>query len=252
MIKQFKIVVPSFNSVDYIGKTLSSIEMQVDKGFDVCVIDDGSTLKKQREIIKEFCLRNNWQMQLHDENKGALYGLVHAVEKLNCNDDDVIIVLDGDDWFAHAHVLTRLRDVYTQSDVLMTWGQCERFPAGNPAMKYAQPIPEMIIEQKLFRDIPFVFWHPCTFKYLLWRHIKREDLQDVDGQYFRYYKDKATIYPMLEMAGFKIRFIPDTLVIYNLENPLNDYRTAHPEEFERVNQLILKKTRYPTLDFNAL
>lgn len=251
MMKQFKIIVPSFNSVDYIGKTLSSIELQAYKNYQVCVIDDCSTIAKQREIIRSYCERNQWKMQFHDKNKGALYGLVKALSDFNCDDEDVIVVLDGDDWFAHENSLTRLHEEYTNNDVLMTWGQCERFPTGNPTMKYAQPIPDMVIDQKLYRDIPFVFWHPCTFKYVLWRHIRDEDLRDTDGEYYRYYKDKATIYPMLEMAGKKIKFIPETLAIYNLENPLNDYRTAAPEEFERVNQIILKKNRYETLDLAA-
>lgn len=247
MMKQFKIVVPSFNSVNYIGKTLASIELQTFKDFQVCVIDDASTIKEQRTIISDFCQRNGWKAQFHDKNYGALYGLIKALRDFQCDDDDVVVVLDGDDWFAHENALLRLHREYVEHDISMTWGQCERFPPGNPPMKFAQPVPDMVVEQKLYRDIPYVFWHPCTFKYYLWRHIKDEDLRDTDGEYFRYYKDKATVYPMLEMAGKHIRFIPDTLVTYNLENPLNDYRTAAPEEFERVNQLIIKKQRYETL-----
>jgi glycosyltransferase involved in cell wall biosynthesis len=247
MMKQFKILVPSFNSVDYIGKTLASIEMQNYKNYQVCVIDDASTIKKQREIILDYCIKNGWKYRLHDKNYGALHGMVHALKEWMCDDEDVIVVLDGDDWLAHENVLSVLHQEYTMNDILLTWGQCERYPSGNPPMKYAQPIPDMVIEQKLYRDIPFVFWHLGTFKYYLWRHIRDEDLRDNDGKYFRYYKDKATLYPMLEMAGHKIKYIKETLAIYNLENPLNDYRTAVPEEFERINQMILKKVRYATL-----
>jgi glycosyltransferase involved in cell wall biosynthesis len=252
MMKQFKIIVPSFNSVDYIEKTLSSIEMQSWKDYAVCVIDDASTLKKQREIILAFCKKNQWPYRFHEKNYGALYGMVHVLkEDLTCDDDDVIVVLDGDDWLANDSALETLHKVYVENDVYLTWGQCERYPAGNPPMKYAQAIPEMVIKQKLFRNIPFVFWHLATFKYYLWRNIRDEDLRDINGEYFRYYKDKATLYPMLEMAGDKIKFISETLAIYNLENPLNDYRTAPPEEFERVNKLIQNKPKYETLDFNS-
>lgn len=247
MMNQFKVIVPSFNSLDYISKTLSSIELQTFHDVQVCIIDDCSTIPQQREVIRDYCLRNHWNMQFHDKNYGALHGIVRALRDLNCNDDDVIIILDGDDWLAHENVFAYLNSIYKTNDILMTWGQCERYPAGNPPMKYAQPIPDMVIDQKLFRDIPFVFWHPCTFKYVLWKNIHDEDLRDTNGEYFRYYKDKATIYPMLEMAGNKIKFISETLVIYNLENPLNDYRTADPAEFERVNQLILQRKRYSTL-----
>lgn len=248
-MKRFKIVVPSFNSVDYIGKTLQSIEMQTDDQFDVCVIDDGSTIEKQREIISEFCTRNHWKSLFNEKNQGAMYGLVHAIPLLACEDDDVIIVIDGDDWLAHKNVLKKLRQVYTENDVVLTWGQCEIYPFGKSPIYYAQPIPDMIIEQKLFRDIPFVFWHLATFKYSLWRHIKDEDLRDVDGKYLRLQKDKATLFPMLEMAGKKIHFIDEVLYIYNKENPLNDYDNTPSAESKRVDELIRGRERYHTINF---
>jgi hypothetical protein len=110
-----------------------------------------------------------------------------------------------------------LHKTYAENDIYMTWGQCEVFPQSKTPMRYAQPIPDMVIEQKLYRDIPFPFWHPATFKYVLWRHIKDEDLRDQDGKYFRIMKDKATLFPMLEMCGYKKMYIDETLYIYNIE-----------------------------------
>lgn len=249
MMQRFKVIVPSFNSVDYIAKTLRSIEVQTDKQYDVCVIDDGSTIKEQREIILDFSKRNNWKFLFNEKNSGALYGLVQAVPLLKCEDNDVIVVIDGDDWLAHHDVFKKLREVYRDNDVYLTWGQCEVFPKGKTPMNYAQPIPNMVIEQKLYRDIPFVFWHIATFKYFLWRHILDSDLRDVDGRYLMLMKDKATLYPMLEMAGEKIRFIGETLYIYNLENPLNDYANTRPEEHLRVDKLIRGRKKYSRLRF---
>ena len=243
---RFKIVIPSFNSVDFLPKTLHSIEIQTYKDYDVCVIDDGSTLKKQREIIQDYCSRNGWQAIYHEKNKGALAGMVEAIKNFNCRDDDVIVVVDGDDWLAHEHVLERLHRAYTEHDIYLTWGQCEIHPPGKTPMKYAQPIPDMIIEQKLYRDIPFVFWHPATFKYFLWRQIKEEDLRDINGEYFRVLKDKATLFPMLEMSGRKKLFLDETLYIYNLGNPLNDYAT-NLDEIKRVDLLLKSRPRYTAL-----
>ena len=246
-MRKFKVVVPSFNSISYLPKTLSSIEKQTYKNYDVCVIDDGSTLKQQREIITEFCSRNKWKSIFHDKNTGALQGLVEAIKLLECQDDDVVIVIDGDDWFAHENVFQKLHDVYQNEDIYMTWGQCEIYPAGNTPMRYAQPIPDMIIEQQLYRDIPWVFWHPATFKYFLWRHIDPKDLRDQNGEYFRIMKDKASLFPMLEMCGHKKKYIDETLYIYNLENPLNDYANTAQEEIKRVDSFLQSKTRYPVI-----
>lgn len=246
-MKRFKVVVPSFNSVDYIAKTLRSIEMQTDKQFDVCVIDDGSTVEKQREIITDFCTRNGWLSLFNDKNQGAMYGLVHAIPLLACEDDDVIIVIDGDDWLAHENAFKKIRQVYTENDVYLTYGQCEIYPRGTSPIYYAQPVSDMIIEQKLFRKIPYVFWHPATFKYYLWRHIKDADFRDTDGNYLRLLKDKASMYPMLEMAGKKIHFIDEVLYIYNKENPLNDYDNTPQKEFKRVDELVRGRELYATL-----
>ncbi|MEI8126055.1 MAG: glycosyltransferase family 2 protein [Parachlamydiaceae bacterium] len=248
---KFKIVVPSFNSVDYIGKTLESIEMQTDINYDVCVVDDGSTIPRQRDIITDFCRRNGWLHLFNEKNHGPLYSLVNGINqfapsKFKCNDHDVIVVLDGDDWFAHKDVLAHIRKIYTENDVYITWGQCEIYPGGKTPMNYAQPVPEMVIKQKLYRDIPFVFWIG-TFKYYLWRNIEDKDLRDVDGEYFKLMKDKATLFPMLEMAGERIYFINETTYIYNLNNPLNEYKGTRPEEHVRVDEEIRKRRRYSTL-----
>lgn len=243
---RFKIVVPSFNSVDFLPKTLHSIEIQTYKNYDVCVIDDASTIKRQKEIIQEYSSRNGWKAIYHDKNQGALAGLIEAIQGFNCQDDDVIVVIDGDDWLAHENSLQRLHRAYAENEITMTWGQCEIYPPGKTPMKYAQPIPDMIIDQKLYRDIPFVFWHPATFKYLLWKQIKDQDLRDVNGEYFRVLKDKATLFPMLEMSGKKKMFIDETLYIYNLSNPLNDYAT-NLEEIKRVDLLLKSRPRYPVL-----
>lgn len=248
MMQQFKVIVPSFNSVDYLPKTLQSLEMQTDSNFQVCVIDDCSTIPKQREIIQDFCARNGWKSQYNAKNVGALAGMVQAIASLDCSDDDVIVIVDGDDWLSHPDVLSHLRTIYDSEDVYITWGQCEISPAGPTPMKYAQPIPQMVIDQKLYRQIPFVFWHLGTFKYYLWRHLKDEDLRDENGAYLLLMKDKATLWPMLEMAGQKIRFVPETLLIYNLANPLNDYANTPLPEHERVDQWIRKKPKYETLE----
>ena len=245
---RFKIIVPSFNSVDFLPKTLASIEMQEFDNFDVCVIDDASTLAKQREIISDFASRNGWKTLYRKNNEGALKGMLEGIPLLECQDEDVIVVIDGDDWLAHPHVLRTLNKIYAENDVWLTWGQCEAYPAGKTPMYYAQPIPDMVIEQQLYRDIPWVFWHPGTFKYKLWRRIRDEDLRDSNGVYFRLMKDKATLFPMLEMAGKRVKFIDERLYIYNLSNPLNDYANTGEQEMKRIDSLLQSRSPYPVLE----
>jgi len=101
----------------------------------------------------------------------------------------------------------------------------------------------------LFREIRFVFSHLHSFKHLLWKNIHDLDLRDPKGgEYFRILYDLAIYFPMLEMAGRKIKFIKETLYIYNAANPLNDAKITPKEEWDETNQFIRSKTPYQTLD----
>ncbi len=238
---KFKIVVPSFNSVEYLPKTLRSIESQINKNFDVCVIDDYSSLKQQRSIILDFCQRNHWKYIFHDTNVGALASIVEGIQHLQCKDDDVIVMLDGDDWLYDSHVLTKLDKIYTEEDVYLTWGQFESYPPHVININYAEDIDDHIIDEKLYRTITDVFCHLKTYKYRLYREIKDKDLRDQNGKYFLVSWDKALMYPMLEMAGHKVRFVPDTLYVYNIDNPLNDFKVNREEQIEATNYIKNKK-----------
>lgn len=244
---KFKIVVPSFNSVKYLPKTLASIEMQENTNYDVCIIDDCSTIPEQRKIVSQFCERNQWKPIFHEKNEGALAGIVEAIRGFDCQDDDVIVMLDGDDWLYNEQVLTKLDKIYTEEDVYLTWGQFETYPPKCIKMNYALPIPEIVIEQQLYREIVDIFGHLKTYKYRLFREIKDEDLRDpITHEYFRVSWDKALMYPMLEMAGPKVRFIKDILYVYNIDNPLNDFKVNRSEQVAATDY-IRQKARYPVL-----
>lgn len=235
---KFKIVVPSFNSLKYLPKTLSFIEAQKNKNFDVCVIDDASSFAKQKKIISHFCKRNGWHSIFHKKNLGALASIVEGIRHLNCNDQDVIVMVDGDDWLYDDEVLSKLEHYYTHEDLYLTWGQFETFPPHCIHINYADDIEDEVIEKKLFRKIPDIFCHLKTYKYRLFREIKDRDLRDPKtGEYFRVSWDKALMYPMLEMAGHSLRFIEDTLYVYNIDNPLNDFKINRNEQIEATNYI---------------
>jgi len=248
MVTKFKIVVPSFNSVAWIGKTLDSIAFQTDKNFDVCVIDDGSTVKGQKEIIQSYAQKYGWLTHFHEKNEGVLYGIVHAIPDLQCEDEDVILVIDGDDWLLHERVFETLRKVYDAHDPLLTWGRCELYPPHAPPVYYGQPVPEFVLTQKLCRQFPFVFWQLRSFKYKIWKYLLDADLRDHDGEYFRTQQDKAIMFPLLEMAGTRAFYVDEPLYVYNIGNPLNDFECTATDEHHRVDAYIRNLPKYALLD----
>ena len=55
----------------------------------------------------------------NDERQGAMANIHKAVHM--CDDGDIIVNYDGDDWFSGPHVLELLNQVYADENVWMTW-----------------------------------------------------------------------------------------------------------------------------------
>lgn len=241
---KFKIVVPAYNCQEWIGRCLDSIAQQTYQQFDVCIIDDASTHSNQRAIIEDYCQRHGWQCHFNETNQGALTNIVNGINWLAPTDEDVIVTVDGDDWLYNEDVLQRLHDIYAQGDVYLTYGQFVTYPRWN--IGSCRPIDPEVIERGELRKIPWCFSHLRTFKFLLWRQIKDEDLRDENGEYYRVTWDLAFMYPMLEMAGYRFRFIDDITYVYNKANPINDHKLHRERQF-RTETAIRSKPPYPPL-----
>ena len=249
----FIIIIPSYNCPKWIGKCLKSVEDQTYKNYKVCVIDDASTEVEHTNIIKKYCENNKWSMIINDINIGALTNIVNGINKMNCDYDDIIVTLDGDDWFAHDKVLEILNLKY-QDNTQITYGRFKFYAKGfdsdvihHNAMGYSEQVSSEVIDKKIFRKRGWVFSHLRTFKYRLWSKIKKDDLCDPKThEYFRVTWDMAFMFPMLEMAGHNIKFIDYPLYVYNVSNPMNDFKLREKEQIE-CEKYIRSLPVYPTL-----
>jgi glycosyltransferase involved in cell wall biosynthesis len=247
---RFKVVIPSYNSARWIGRTLRSVARQRDEAYEVCVIDDASTDPRQREIIAAWCEREGWEAIYHEENRGALASIVEGIARLGPEDEDVIVTVDGDDWLYGRGALPRLRQIFGEGGVTLTYGQYVTYGRylgtwlGDVGPSRAFP-PE-VVEEARYRELPWAFSHLRAFKHLLWRQIRDEDLRGPSGEYFRTAWDLAMMFPMAEMAGQKIRFVPDILYVYNRATPHNDDK-LRLEEQKRTAEYIRTLPRYPRI-----
>jgi glycosyltransferase involved in cell wall biosynthesis len=240
---RLKVIIPSYNSVQWIRKTLNSVSNQSYRHYDVCVIDDASQEKGQREIIEEYSQKYGWKAILREKNHGAVANIVEGIKSLHPTDEDVILLLDGDDWLYNHKVFEKIAQAYQDQSVYMTYGQFVTYPRWQIGL--CRPFSDELLREKNFREVPWVFSHLRTFKYKLWKHIRDEDLRDSSGQYYKTAWDLALIYPMLEMTGGEsVKFIEDILYVYNMDNPLNDH-TAHAESQNRNAQYIRQLPSYP-------
>lgn len=159
-------------------------------------------------------------IQINGTRKLALQNLWESINK--CNDEDIVLILDGDDGFANPRVLKFLDQVYSNPNIWITYGQYRELRSGN--LGFNAPMPYEIVVNNNFRQHGTLPTHLRTFKAGLAKKIKVQDLMK-DGQYFPMTYDMALMIPMMEMASKgHFRFISEILYTYNDNNPISDHR----------------------------
>ncbi len=253
--KNFVIIVPSYNNVHWCQKNLDSIFTQNYQNYHVIYIDDHSndgTEDYVEQYIRQHNLFNKVTFIKNSYRRGALsnyYDTIHS-----CNDSDIIVTVDGDDWLAHNHVLSFLNEIYQDKNIWLTYGQFRYYPR-NPYdavqamcgdIGLADKFPDEIIKNRDFRKYgPYVATHLRTFYAYLFKKIKKEDLMHNEDFYWVSW-DAAFMFPMLEMCGNRFKAVSDILYFYNCENPLNDWRIQDKLQNDLANE-IRSKNKYNLL-----
>lgn len=246
--RAFVTIIPSHNNLKWFKKNLRSILNQDYKNHRLIYIDDCSTdftslrlksyLKKlkvdYREVIfddknmfdiqgntelfcKEINIEKNFFILVKNLRKcGAMANYYRAVH--SCNDDEIIINLDGDDWLYDDEVLKRVNEVYDSGEVWFTHGTLIEFPS--QIVAWSEAVPPSIIEKNAFRQSKCPS-HLRTYYAWLFKKIKLVDFL-YEGEFLKMTCDMAIMFPIAEMAGDRHAFIPQVNYVYNMTNPIND------------------------------
>jgi glycosyltransferase involved in cell wall biosynthesis len=241
---KFVIVIPSYKNAQYAQKNILSAISQTHPGFRIIFTDDLSP-DNTFEIVQGICSRNkhvNTKLIKNTERKGAmqnLYDMIHS-----CSPDEIIVTLDGDDWFPHTKILQRLELEYNKG-VWLTYGQYKSVSNGN--IGASRTIPAEIIQSNGFRKYNWCTTHLRTFYAGLFQKIDENDFKGEDGKFYPMAWDLAMMFPMLEMSGNRISYIPDVLYMYNDMSPINDSKVNAALQL-KLDEDIRKKSPYQRID----
>jgi glycosyltransferase involved in cell wall biosynthesis len=252
--KPFVILIASYNNAEVVQKNLASVYTQNYDNYRVIYIDDSSSDATFERAEKEIA---RWEgasrtILIHNKkNLGALANIYNAVH--SCADNEIVVILDGDDFFAHENVLTTLNNNYADSGVWLTYGSYLDYPSYQQGPAASKAIPALVTEKNAFRKHPWVSSHLRTFYAGLFKAIKIEDLF-FRGRFFPMGCDVAIMLPMLEMAGHKARFIDEVLYLYNRANPINDHKVNFKLQKQCANEVRSKPVyerlaQLPTLPY---
>lgn len=224
--KPMVIVVCSYNNERWVELNLQSIFEQKYENYRVIYINDCSqdkTLARVTQVVDKHDAWDRFTLINNETRQGAMAN--HYTAVYQCANDEIIIQLDGDDWFYTDLALARVNLEYADPEVWLTYGQFEFWPSHE--VGYCRPINELARSNtKLLRKVAGLATHLRTFYAGLFKQIKTADLK-YQGKFFPVTCDRAFMTPMLEMASPNhFRFIPDILYCYNNTNPISDHRVA--------------------------
>jgi len=246
MSNHFKIIVPFYNVEEWIATCIRSVKVQKYRNFECILVDDLSTDQSVEVVRREIQGDDRFKLIVNNDKAFALKNIYDAINVSEADDEDIIVTLDGDDWLASAEVLTTLCDIYEKEGCWITYGSYAEYPSGVRG-KFARQIPQEILDNNKYRDSAWCSSHLRTFKKHLWSKIDPQDLRDTEGEFFRMAWDLSFMFPMLEMASHRSKYIKDILYVYNVQNPLNDHKVDHKLQLA-TERYIRSKPKYGIIE----
>lgn len=230
------IIVPFHNISKYIRQCYDSLSQQYYSNFQIVFADDNSTdhsldlIPDAANIVK---IRNT-------KNLMALQNIYNALCVVQPRSEDIVVIVDGDDYLAHDQVLYNINNLYNDHQCLITYGQ---YCTTTGEMGHCAPYSRE--EFSKIREIDWRASHLKTFKYSLFEAFLRQDpglsaYKGPDGEFFRMTYDMALMYPLLEIAGYdKTVFNSEVVYLYRLHE-LNDHWINRDHQFECAQHILAK------------
>jgi len=250
MDQHFKIIVPFYNVENWIRNTIRSTRAQDYKNFQCILINDISTDSTLAIAEEEVGDDPRFSIIDNKQKKYVLQNFIDGIEFSNPGKEDVIVTLDGDDWFARKDALSILEKTYREKDCWLTYGSYVEYPSSIRG-KFSTQVPDSIIENNTFRESPWMTSHLRSWKYGLWEKIDKErsfvepDAID-ENNHFANCWDLAYMFPLVELAAKRMEYVEELLYVYNRKNPLNVDKLDHTSQL-RMEQKIRGMEKYEPL-----
>lgn len=232
---RFKIIIASYNNEAWVEYNLASILNQTYENYEVIYVDDKSedrTIQKVKEIVggnKKFTIIEN------ETNLGGTYNHIRFFDSIE--DNEILVLVDGDDWLFDDSVLDNLNNFYNEKDVWMTYGKFYAWDGeyATEANPQNTPFPEFVHDNKLYRLDTWRSSHLRTYKGFLVKAIDKQDfISKIDNKLFNHAADLALAFPCLEMCPKeKIGVLDFPSYIYNASKSAGE-RTRNRESQDNI------------------
>lgn len=217
MKNRFVFVIPYFNAIEDISKTIHSMMAQSYDEWRAILIDDMSTDEGPR-LVKDICEtshihKNKFTLISNTEKHGEVRNTLKSIESIE--DDEVVCRLDGGDWLLENDLLWILNQMYQDKACAVAWtahrwGYTTQNISGPMNLKPGQTVYQH----------PWVSSHLKTFRCSQLKKVPKKNFLTDDGEYIMIACDQAIFLPMMHMShleGKKLNFAPIVAYHYNID-----------------------------------
>jgi glycosyltransferase involved in cell wall biosynthesis len=233
---KFSIISCSRNNEKWLQKHIESVAIQSFRDYEHIIIDDAST-DESINVIKNFADRTKTKVFIRKERSFALKNHILGLKKAS---GEIIIHLDGDDWFYDSDVLKYISEVYEKEKCLATYGSWVDVLQPQNIQTYKHPTHKAV---DVRNNRHWYFTHIRTFKRELASTINGMDLFDDEGNINDIGADAALLTSIYEYALHtgKVVYIDKPLMYYNSSTGNNDCVVNLQKQMKTANSILNSK-----------
>lgn len=238
---KFVFIIPSYNNEKWIDKNLNSIFDQTYANWRIIYVNDNST-DNTNSLFQQ--LSASYQAKITYLNNSKKFG--QAFNRYRCynmcDDDEICIMLDGDDWLPHKYVLSYLNKFMVYYNVDVTYGRFEvylnnKLTPFNGSADYSLSI----IESGKYRSDAWRATHLRVMKAKYLKRIRPTDFLDEAGDFIICSTDMVESFACLEQCNGKHKMCPEITMVYNKDNSMLFAETSHYSNINKDKKTATQK-----------
>ena len=213
MRKTVCFVTPTYNASFHLDECYESLKEQNSPNWEWVILNDMSnddTFDIATRIAGSDKLGRVTVVN-HDHKKFALKGIYDYLKNYNDFSEQIIAILDGDDALCNENAVDLILKEYSVNPDLEALWTSHSWDING--MNISQDIPIKINPYQY----PWVSSHLKTFKVNVFKRIKKENFQDLNGKWFERGYDQALYLPILYLAKER-KFLNEICYLYRINS----------------------------------
>ncbi|MCI5051717.1 MAG: glycosyltransferase family 2 protein [Simkaniaceae bacterium] len=208
--KTFVVIVPVTHETTDLKHQMQSILSQQYGHYRTYYLVNPETANTLEDLLEREGERARCSVEVIGQSESMIERYSKIIQR--CADDEIIVHMSSNDWFAADNVLDLLNHIYCTEDIWLTYGQYLDQLTNRKGLAHNRAAKSWSVkrsQQTNWMQAPFKTFYASVFKLLSPEEIERLKDKSFDETFHHLLK------PMAQLSRKHIRFVPDVLSIHN-------------------------------------